>query len=376
VSHDVYSAMRERCPVVHSDRYGGFYMVMGCEEVREAYNRYDLFSAHPTVNIPPGLGHTRPMLPFEIDPPAHRKYRTMINPIFSPAQIEALEPLVRRTVDGYIDGFISRGECDVLAELGKPLPGVVFTTMMGLPLEEAPRFIDWNYRLIHGHADDPDGAHRAETGREMRAYLTALLEERKRHPADDVASILVKAEVEGERLTDEELLDEMYALFLGGLDTISNSVGLHYLFLGTHPGHRDRLVADPSLIPSAVEELLRYESLVLAGRTATCDLEFAGVAMKAGDRVLLNTVSAGRDGRQFEHPDEVDFDRSANRHLAFGAGPHRCVGSHLARLELRVVHERVHARIPDYRLKGGAVVHRHSSSVAGVDTVPLVWDPR
>jgi cytochrome P450 len=374
VSHDVYRSMRAGCPVAHSDEHGGFWIVNGYAAAREAYQRYDVFSAHPTVNIPAGLGHVRPMLPFEVDPPVHKKYRGLLAPVFAPGRIDAMEPEIRRTCNELIDTFVERGHCDVMTDLGKPLPGAVFTSMMGLPAEEAGRFIDWNHVLIHGHADDPDNVKRPEVGRQMQAYLADLLEQRKRQRGDDLISVLLDAEIDGEKLTDEELLDEAYALFLGGLDTIAASIGLHFLFLATHPAHRDRLVAHPELIPSAVEELLRYESLILTGRTVTQDLEFHGVQMRKGDRVLLNSVSAGRDEDQFPAPDEVLLDRPSNRHLAFGVGPHRCVGSHLARLELRVVHECMHERVPGYRLREGAVVTRHASSVAGVDRVPLVWD--
>ena len=228
--------------------------------------------------------------------------------------------------------------------------------------------------IVHGHAkDDPAGTQRKAAGAELERRMAAVYDERIAAPRDDIVSVLIGAEVDGERLSPIEVLDMTYLLMVAGLDTVAASIGLQYLYLAQHPEQRDRLVADPSLIPSAVEELLRYESLILTGRTVTHDVEFHGVQMHAGDRLLINSVSAGRDERQFPNADVVDFERTPNRHLAFAAGPHRCVGSHLARLELRVVHETIHERLPTYRLADGAHIHRYTGSSAGVDALPLVW---
>ena len=374
ITHEVYAAMRERCPVAHSDRHGGFWTISSYELVHYALQHYELFTTHPTVNIPAGLGHRRPMLPLEVDPPLHAKYRIVLEPLFAPRRMTALEPKIRALCDSLIDRFIERGGCDFIADLAAPLPTQIFTEMMGLPAGEAGRFLAWKDELIHGHADDPQGTRRAAAGAAVAEYLQALIAERKGERRDDIVSVLLDAEHEGQKLTDEEMLDLAYMLFLAGLDTVTSSLALQFLYLAQHPEQRDRLVADPSIIPYAVEELLRYEPLILAGRTVTRDLEIGGVEMKAGDRVLLNTVSAGRDENQFPKPDEVILDRRPNRHISFAVGPHRCVGSHLARLELRIVHEHVHRRIPTYRLREGAVIHRHASSVAGIDSLPLVWD--
>jgi hypothetical protein len=245
---------------------------------------------------------------------------------------------------------------------------------MGLPAEDIPRFTRWKNVLLHGHADDPDGTIRAASGEELNSYLTELIHARRAEPGDDLLSVLVHAEVEGERLTDDELLGITFLLFVAGLDTVSSSIGLQLLFLATHPDYRDRLVNNPELIESAVEELLRTNSLILLGRTATHDTDLFGVAVKKGDRLLVNTITANLDSREFPDPDRVDLEREPNRNLAFGAGPHRCPGSHLARIELEIVHRLVHARIPDYRLDPTADIHFHFGSVAGMDSLPLVWD--
>jgi cytochrome P450 len=374
VSHEVYAALRERCPITHSDQHGGFWIVNSYDFAHEAYQRYDLFTAYPSVNVPAGVGHRRPMLPIEVDPPIHGKYRSLLAPVFAPARVQALEPAIRAHCDELIDAFVDRGQCEFMSELASPLPSRIFVTMMDLPMEEAERIHQWKDMVLHGHAQDPDGTKRKAAGAALQAYLEDVYERRQRRRGDDIVSLLIDSEVDGHTLTKEEVLDITYLLMIAGLDTVTSELGLMFLYLGQHPEQRDRLVKNPQLIPNAVEELLRYESLILTGRTVTQEVEFHGCPMHQGDRLLINSVSAGRDEAQFPHAEEVDFERTPNRHLAFAAGPHRCVGSHLARLELQIVHEHIHARIPNYRVKPGAEIHRHASSVAGVDELPLVWN--
>jgi len=371
VAHDVYRAMRDRCPVAWSDRYGGFWVVNGYDEAHMGLRRYDLFSTSPSVSVP-AFHLDRPMLPMEVDPPVHNKYRALITPVFSPPRMLALEGTIRATATALIDAFVGRGECEFFSEFAEPLPVAIFTAMMGLDASEVPRFLAWKNAILHGMGQDPEIPKRA-TG-ELEVYLYALIGERKGEPLDDLLSVLIQAEVDGEQLTDDEVYDSAFLLFLAGLDTVAASISLQFLHLAQHPELRDRLVADSSLIPDAVEEMLRFESLVIAGRTVTEDTDVLGVPMKQGDRIVMNTVAADRDPRQFADPDSVMFERNPNRHMAFGVGPHRCAGSHLARIELRIAYEEVHRRIPTYRLAPGAEVHRHADNVHGIDRVPLVWD--
>lgn len=372
--HAVFTAMRERCPVQWSDKHGGFWVVSSYELVYYALQHYELFTTYPTVNIPPGLGQRRPLLPMEVDPPEQLRYRRLIAPVFAPQRITALEPRIREICDSLIGAIGDRGECEFMRDLAAPLPTMIFADLMGLPYDEAGKFHRWKNIVLHGHHEDPSGRRRAETGEQITAYLTELRDERKARPRDDLMSLLSQTVIEGERLSDDEILDITYLLFLAGLDTVTNSAGLHFLYLAQAPEQRDRLVREPALIPQAVEELLRYESVVLGGRTATQDLVLGGVKMRKGDRVLLNTASANRDPLEFPEPERVIFGREPNRHIAFAVGPHRCVGSHLARLELRVLYEQMHARIPNYRLCEGAKIQRHVSSVMGIEEVPLVWE--
>jgi len=370
--YPVLQRMVRECPIKHSSNYGGFWVFTGFEQVRWGYQNYELLSS-VSVSVPSGQGNPRPMIPVEIDPPLHSKYRSLLAPVFAPARIGALETEIRAICTDLIDSFIEKGECEFITQLAQPLPTRMFVKMLGIPPDEADTFKHWNHAILHGVADDPDGTKRAATGQAARSRLRELLELRKRQRSDDIISILIDSEVDGESLDDEHLLDIAYLLFLAGLDTVQGAVGFQFAFLASHPEHRDRLVADPPLIPEAIEELLRWESVVIAGRVATHDFEYEGFTFKKGDRVVLVDRAADRDPRAFDDPDAVNFDRTGMRHVAFAVGPHRCVGSHLARLEMKVVHEEMHRRIPDYRLKEGTVVTTHGGNVAGLDELWLEW---
>jgi cytochrome P450 len=370
----VYARMREQCPVAHSDKHGGFWTLSSYETVHYAMQHYELFETAPSVNIPAGLGQRRPLLPMEVDPPVQSRYRALLLPVFSPGRMKSIEGRIRDVADSLIDGFVDDGECDFVTDFAEQLPTVIFTQMMGLPLDQGPRFHNWKNILLHGHHDDPDGQIRARAGQELNEYLVALRDQRKLAPGEDIISTLHAAEVDGDKLTDEEILDMTYLLFLAGLDTVASSLGLHFLHFAQRQDLRAQLADDPAIIPLAVEEMLRVESLILAGRTATQDVEIGGQLIRKGDRVLINTVAAGRDPEMFTDPDEIRFDRGRSRHVAFGVGPHRCAGSHLARIELAIAYEHWHRRIPEYRIRDGVTITRHASSVAGISTLPLVWD--
>jgi cytochrome P450 len=370
----VYEKMQSRCPITWSDNYGGFWVVTGFDEARYVWQHADLFATQPSVSVPHGLGNKRPMLPIEVDPPLHTKHRMLLAPVFAPNRISAMEPKIRQICDELIDAFIGRKECEFVTELAQPFPTRIFVDLLGLPQEEARQFRDWNYTILHGQHADPSGASRATAGAQARARLAEIRDERRRERRDDILSILVDSEIDGQKLDDEEILDHAFLLFLAGLDTVQGAMGFQFMFLSQHLEYRDRLVAEPGLIPRAIEELLRWEGINTSGRNVTRDCEYAGVSMKEGDPIVIVNRIADRDPKVFASPGDVDFARDPKGTLAFGAGPHRCIGSHLARLEFRIVHEHMHRRIPTYRLKPGHIVKIHGGNVAGVDALPLVWD--
>jgi cytochrome P450 len=246
--------------------------------------------------------------------------------------------------------------------------------MMGLPVEEAGTFLGWIERMMHTtDATDPDGRVRADTRMTVAGYLGALITARRKEPREDLVSYLTQAEMEGRKFTDEELLGISFLLYMAGLDTVAGILGYIFRHLAERPGDRQVLRERPEMIPDAVEEFLRYYAIVITSRLVTRDVELGGCPMRAGDRVALATPASCRDPQEFPNPNEFVIGREPNRHLAFGAGPHRCLGSHLARVELAVAIEEWHRRIPEYRIAEGAEIRQHIGGVAGLDTLPLVW---
>jgi cytochrome P450 len=352
-----------------SPALGGFWVFTRLEDIREALQQPDLFSSRVfslAANYP------RRLIPEGLDPPEHGKYRQVLAPLFSPGAAARMEAQVRSVAAGLVEGFAADGGCEFAAAFARPFPTAIFLSLTGLPASEAETFAAWNHKLVHGY-DDPGG--RTAAGRAIADYLVAFIERRRAEGAagDDVIGALLAGRIDGRPLSDDEIYDTIFLLFMAGLDTVTAALGFAFRFLADRPEHRRRLVADPGLIPKAVEEMLRAYSIVNPARFVTRDATFAGVELRAGDRVLLSTTLADRDPDAFADAEAVDFDRAANRHIAFGAGPHRCLGSHLARLELRVALEEFHARIPDYELAPGAVIVGHGGGVLGLDEVPLVW---
>lgn len=365
--------LRERYRVFYSPAYEGFWVITRFADMREVLQRPDLFSSDP-VGIPgaPGYGGLK-LLPIGVDPPEHTKYRALINPAFSPRRIRDMEAMIRRTTVGFIDRIVDRGECDFIAEYARPLPTTIFAGLLGLPAEESDLFGSWINTLLHTSNKGEDIVARQRVGGEIGDYLQELIAERRRRRADDLISDLIDAEVDGEHLSQHEVLRICFLLFMAGLDTVTAAHGFFFRFLAGHREHRARITEDPGIIASAVEELLRAHSFVSDARTVVEDMTFAGVKMRAGDRVLLPTCSAGRDPRAFPDPLTVDFDRRPNAHLAFATGPHRCAGAHLARLELYVTLEEWHRRIPHYSIAPDVPIIAHCGNTAGLENLPLTW---
>ncbi|OYD61463.1 cytochrome P450 [Rhodococcus sp. OK302] len=370
---EVSKEMQARCPVAHSDAQGGFWVVSEYEESRRILQNHQVFTSAKGARIPAGP-KTRPLPPLEYDPPEHVKYRTLISNAFSPRNISALEPQIRKLCDMLITRFQEQKSCDLVADLAAPLPTTIFTEMMGLPVEDAEKFHTWA-TLINHQAHKGEGAISAgEASEQAMNYLKDILDERKLHPKDDIATALVKGQVDGEPISEDDLIHMAFLLFLGGLDTVTSAMSFMFAHLAQRPDLRRQILDDPTIIPAAVEEFLRFEPVIMIGRAVSENTEIGGCPVSADERVLINSIAANRDPNQFENPDVIDFTRDSNRHLTFGIGPHRCVGSHLARLELKIVLEEFHARIPNYRLAEGHTLQRHMNQVNGLDTLPLVWD--
>ncbi len=373
--HSTYRRLRQECPVARTDM-GGKPVVL--------VTRYDDVwwgLRHPEYFTSAGNGLNlgeQPLIPLEVDPPQHTKYRRLLNPQFVPREIEKLEPEVRRIVGALIDSFAARGTCDFHEEFATPLPSEIFLALMGLPARDLPQFLQWRDDTIRPAVEpgDFDGAQRirARTAHEISDYFRGAIARYREAPDDCLLSRIVHSTIDGKPLSEIELLGISHLLLLGGLDTVTATLDCMVEFLATHPVQRRQLVDDPSLAPVAVEELLRWLSPVMVvPRSVKQDLEMGGVELKAGDSVTL-VIGAGNDDESEFGASRVDFERDPNRHVAFGGGNHLCLGAHLARLELRVALEELHRRIPDYRIPDGVTVH-FSTGIRQADRLPLEFEP-
>jgi cytochrome P450 len=351
--------------------YGGYWVLTRYADIREAFQRPDLFSS-TQFSIPAGV-YPRTMRPLALDPPDHTRYRQPLAPLFAPGPVARREPELRAVCAGIVDRFATAGRSDLVADLARPFPTTVFVSMLGLPLSEATTFEQWNHNLTHAYHDP---ALRKDAARSIIEYLDQVVTERRKEGTgdrQDLLSALMRSKVDGRLLDHEELVDYAFMLFVAGLDTVTAMLGFSFYCLATRPDIRERLLAQPELVRAAVEEFLRAHAIINTARVVSRDVTFAGVRMREGDRVLLSTALASRDPEEVDRPDEIVVDRDVNRHLAFGAGPHRCVGSHLARLELAIAIEEVLARIPTFRLAADEQPVIHAGGSFGVDRLVVEW---
>lgn len=373
--YNLFARMRE-APIVRSERFGGFWIFTTYEDVHYVYKNPELFSSYPNP-IPADWGSVRPMIPVESDPPEHTHYRQVLAPLFGPREMEVNEPRIREVCHGLIDRFADAGRCEFVGEFARLLPATVFVEMMGWPSQDAPTLLEWSDHLMNPQGTEEEiAAIRAETGLNVYNYFAELIDDRHANPGQDILSKLVTARYDGRRpLTQFELLDILFILLTAGLDTTKSVLGTGMLALATRPDMQRMLKEDPSRIPNAVEEILRFESPTLAGRRVTRDFEYKGIQFREGDRVMISTGAADRDPGAFDDPDMFDIARFPNRHLAFGAGPHRCLGSHLARLELRVALEVIHERMSPFMLDPDDPAEPLFAWMRGVERLPLIFGP-
>ena len=321
------------------------------------------------------IGQVRPLIPLQVDPPDHAKYRKLLDPLFAPRQIALLEDRTRALVSDLVETVADTGGCNFHAAVSEPLPSTVFLELLGLPVSRATEFIALKDGIIRPEARTPE--ERSDmvdaTGARIYAVLEEVIDERLEAHQDCFISSFLDAEVDGQRLTREEVVDICYLFFLAGLDTVTASLDCMMARLALHPNEQRRLADDSSVIPRAVEEMLRWETPVTSVvRVTTQDTELSGCPIAADEVVSVILGSANTDERAWGEAESVDIDRRVNKHLAFGGGVHRCLGSHLARMELRVVLEEWHARIPEYRVPEGVELDV-SPGLRQIADLPLVW---
>jgi cytochrome P450 len=319
----------------------------------------------------------QPLIPLQVDPPRHTQYRRLLNPRFVPREIDKLEPDVRSLVRQLLDGFADRGACDFHEEFATPLPSGIFLALAGLPMSDLPTFLRWRDNTIRPDIEPGDfegaAAIREATAREVSDYFRAAIAQKRAEPDDRLLSQIVHATIDGRSLTETELLGIAHLLLLGGLDTVTATLDCMVVYLANHPDRRRMLVDDPSRIPAAIEELLRWETPVMVvPREVKRDIQLGGVQLSAGEGVTLVLGAANLDDDEFADP-SVDFGRAPNKHVAFGGGHHLCLGAHLARLELRVALEELHARIPNYRVSPEAEL-KFSPGIRQAERLLLEWD--
>jgi cytochrome P450 len=359
----------------------GMAMTFSRELTDYVLRNHEIFSSRVEMN----LGNIRPMIPLNVDPPNHSKYRKLMDPLFAPRQMDAQEADITRRVNEFMDAFIDRGECNFTEEFAELFPSSVFLGLMGLPESDLRTVLRLRDGSLHPEKIDPAAATDFETraavmdanGLEIYDYFNQQLDERERQPTDDILSHFLSAEIDGDRLTRDDILDTCFLFLIAGLDTVSDTLTCYYAYLANHPEHRQQIVDHPDIIPAAVEELLRWESPVPLGvpRMALRDTELPnGETITAGTVIVVSYGAANVD--PFEFPDgfDVRFDRESNRHIAFGGGVHRCLGSHLARRELRITLREWHQRIPEYRIKPGHEQLEYPPGLRHVKDLMLVWD--
>lgn len=309
------------------------------------------------------------LIPQELDPPVHRKFRNVLDPYLSPKAVLLLEKDIRALANDLIDKFIERGECDFSAEFARPLPVTVFLRFVGLPLEMTETFVKWVVSLIKFAERDKA----VEIMAEIEEYMSKVIEQKRANPDEGAISRIVHGQIDGEPLKERDIYGFVFFLFIAGIDTVYAALNNTWVWLARNPDRRQEMIADPGNLDNQAEELLRMFAVTFSGRTLTKDYELAGVKMKKGDRLMAMLPACNYDPEVFPNPREVRFDRPRTPILSFTGGVHACMGAHLARLEYKIALQEWLRRIPEFGLKPGTEVIYPPSGVIGPDKVELVW---
>lgn len=309
------------------------------------------------------------IIPLEIEPPHHRKYRAIVDPLVSPKRVVSLELSIRNFANELIDQFIDKGECEFAKDFGRPLPVGVFLDIMGLPRDMMDEFVRWAMGLLH--AQDRQIAQQVMG--EVTEYLNTVIREKAANPDGGAVSAIVHGKPGGEPMSGREIFGFVFFLFIAGLDTVFATLNNIFVWLAENPDRRQEIINSPDNIDNIVEELLRVFSVTFSGRTLTQDYEIRGVKMKKGDRVTSILPSCNYDPEIFPNPTEVNFNRPRKPILAFAGGVHSCMGAHLARMEVKICVQEFLRRIPNFTLKPGTKTVYWPGGVVGPKSVPLAW---
>jgi len=370
-----YARLREEAPAYHNPDVG-FWALSRFDDVLNAYRDWETYTSTEGIALEEVGTSSAPSM-IGMDPPDQTKLRKLVVRAFTPQRVGALEPRVRGLANRFLDSFIEEGECDLIARFAALLPSDVISTLLGAPPEDHSDLRIWTETLMHredGVAKPPPEADVA--AQNLLGRFGELIREKRKRPGDDLISGLVEAELEGRRLSDVEILGFCFLLISGGNETTEKLIANTVHQLSRHPEQREKLIADPKLIPAAVEESLRFRSPTqYMVRATTRDVSIHGKTIPRGEKVLLSIGAANHDPRRFEAPERFDIFRVMERHLAFGFGVHFCLGARLARLEARVALEEIHERLPDYEVDEAGLSVVHAGNVAGLATLPIRFTP-
>lgn len=365
--HAAWKRLQEGPPIVFTPRNGGHWIATGAEAIYEAMQDPARFSSHP-FNIPARPAGSPRTVPLEVDPPELQGFRMIAVPLLSPKALAPLEADMRGLIIELIEELKPKGGCEFVSDYAVRMPVDLFLRFVDLPAEDRSLVRGW----VEDVARNPDREAQLAAHEATYNYLTAALETRRRKPGPDLFSRIVEAEADGKICPADSVSMALNILF-GGIETVTSALSFIMRFLAENPGHRRELVEHPEIARDAVEEFMRRFGILNLGRTAAADFEFHGVQIKTGDRMLLPIHLYGLDESKFERPMEVDFHREHFRHINFGTGPHRCLGSNLARPELRIFLEEWLPRIPDFQVTPGETPKGHSGSAMAITYLPLVW---
>lgn len=370
--HDFMADLHVTKPPIYYDvsDFGNMWHFIKHEDALFALRHAELFSNEGNSPFPRDPDDYFYFIPPEIDPPHHRKYRNIVDPLFSPAGVKTLEGKIRQLANELIDDIIDKGECEFTTAFSRPLPVLIFLQLVGLPLDKLDLFVTWANDLMHSESAEIMG----KTLKKITDYLKTVIAEKQANPDDGVFSVIANAAPDGQPLAFREILGFFTFLFIGGLDTVYATLNNIWLWLAENPERRHEIIArmddDADKI---VEELLRRWSVTFSGREVAQDIEVRGVQLKKGDRITCILPACNFDPEVFPNPREVDFDRPRKTILAFTVGVHSCMGGHLARLETKIALQEWLRRIPEFSVKPGATIEYRPGGVIGPHHVPLVW---
>ncbi len=379
-SRSINAKLRAQCPVAHTDAHGGFWVISRYDEVVAAAKNDETFASGHTVNGISPLGVTIPsspvpMFPIEMDAPDYLPYRKLLNPFFSPAVSKTWEPRVARWVDVCLDQVVEKGSFDIVDDLANPVPSLFTCEFLGLPIENWRDYGEVQHEIIYTPPEQQGSV--LQRYLEVLGRVYAIIEETRKSPGEGLIGELVTAEIDGQPVPTDMVFSMVNLVMAGGFDTTTAVTANALIYLADNPQARQQLIDNPDMIPQACEEFLRYFTPQQGlARTVTKPVTVNDVELQTNDRVLLSWASANQDETVFDNPDEVIMDRFPNRHTTFGIGIHRCIGSHIARIELSTMVSRVLARMPDYRIDHQAAKRYPTIGIInGWINVPATFTP-